>query len=250
MTDAWGTFPARMGDHQAFISFNHDFAEIAEGDPRTSLLSVRVPFAHPTPEGLPTGDEFAGLATIEDLLDAAITAKGGVQVGRITVDGHRDFLFYVSLDEEAAAEIIDALADQTTYALQYAHQDDPDKEAYWQTLYPTDDDRQIMRDMRVLDELRKKGDAGDVSRRVMHWAYFPDQSDAHQFADWAEAKGYPVESVAPTEDGKSAVRFSHEGTMALADITRHTVAINREVHSFGGEYDGWETSVEQAGRAG
>ena len=80
MSDAWGTFPARMGDHQAFISFNQGFAEIAEGDPRTSLLSVRVPFAHPTPEGLPTGDEFADLAKIEDLLDATITAKGGVQV--------------------------------------------------------------------------------------------------------------------------------------------------------------------------
>ncbi|WP_049020264.1 DUF695 domain-containing protein, partial [Burkholderia cenocepacia] len=181
------------------------------------------------------------------LLDAAITAKGGVQVGRITVDGNRDFLFYVPFDEEAAAEIVDSLADQTAYALQYAHQDDPDKTTYWQTLYPTDDDWQIMRDMRTLDALRQQGDVPDVSRRVMHWAYFPDPSDAHQFADWAEAKGYPVESVAPTEDGKSAVRFSHEGTMTLADITRHTIALNREVRALGGDYDGWETSVEQAG---
>ncbi|WP_217591447.1 ribonuclease E inhibitor RraB, partial [Burkholderia sp. GbtcB21] len=114
------------------------------------------------------------------------------------------------------------------------HQDDPDKEAYWQTLYPTDVDWQIMRDMRVLDALRQKGDAGDVNRRVMHWAYFPDPSDVHQFADWAEAKGYPVETVAPTEDGTWAVRFWDEGTMALADITRHTIAINREVRSLGG----------------
>ncbi|MCA3843963.1 MAG: ribonuclease E inhibitor RraB, partial [Burkholderia sp.] len=101
--------------------------------------------------------------------------------------------------------------------------------------------------MRVLDALRQQGDVGDVSRRVMHWAYFPDPSDAHQFADWAEAKGYPVESVAPTEDGKSAVRFSHEGATTLADITRHTLVINREVRALGGDYDGWETSVEQAG---
>ena len=57
----------------------------------------------------------------------------------------------------------------------------------------------------------------------------------------------PTASVAPTEDGKSAVRFAHEGTMVLADITHHTLEINREVRSLGGEYDGWETSVEQAG---
>lgn len=80
----------------------------------------------------------------------------------------------------------------------------------------------------------------------MHWAYFADPSDAHQFADWAEANGYLVESVAPTEDGQSAVRFAHEGTMMLADITRHTLAIDREARAFAGRYDGWETSVEQA----
>ncbi|MCA8092179.1 DUF695 domain-containing protein [Burkholderia anthina] len=247
MTDAWGTFPARMGDHQAFISFNNSYAEIAESDPRTALLSVRVTLAHPTPDGLPSSDEFADLTRIEDLLDAAVIAKDGVQVGRITVDGNQDFMFYVPFDEAAATEIVDSLAEQTTYALQYAYQDDPDKETYWRTLYPTDDDWQLMRDMRVLEALRQQGDACDVNRRVMHWAYFPEPSDAHQFADWAEAKGYPVESVAPTEDGKSAVRFAHEGATTLADITRHTLAINREVRSLGGEYDGWETSVEQAG---
>lgn len=247
MTDAWGTFPARMGDHQAFISFNHGFAEIAKSDPRTSLLSVRVALADPTPEGLPGSDEFAGLAQVEDLLDAAVAAKNGVQVGRITVDGNQDFLFYVPFDEEAAAEIVDSLAERTTYALQYAYQDDPDKETYWRTLYPTDDDWQLMRDMRVLEALRRQGDVSDVSRRVIHWAYFPEPSDAHQFADWAESKGYLVESVAPTEDGKSAVRFAHQGTTALADITRHTLEINTEARALGGEYDGWETSVEQAG---
>ena len=247
MTDAWGTFPARMGDHQAFISFNHGFAEIAKSDPRTSLLSVRVALADPTPEGLPGSDEFAGLAQVEDLLDAAVAAKNGVQVGRITVDGNQDFLFYVPFDEEAAAEIVDSLAERTTYALQYAYQDDPDKETYWRTLYPTDDDWQLMRDMRVLEALRRQGDVSEVSRRVMHWAYFPEPSDAHQFADWAESKGYLVESVAPTEDGKSAVRFAHQGTTALADITRHTLEINTEARALGGEYDGWETSVEQAG---
>jgi len=38
----------------------------------------------------------------------------------------------------------------------------------------------------------------------------------------------------------------HDGTMALADITGHTVAIDREVRSLGGRYGGWETNVEDA----
>ncbi|KVG65814.1 DUF695 domain-containing protein [Burkholderia pseudomultivorans] len=247
MTDTWGTFPARMGDHQAFVDFNHSFAEIAEGDPRTSLFSVRVALAHPTPDGLPAGDELSELARVDELLDAAVLARGGVQVGRITVDGNRDVLFYVPFDEETAADIVDDAAERTTYALEYAYQDDPDKAIYWQTLYPTDDDWQIIRDMRVLDALHRQGDVSDARRRVLHWASFAEPDDAHHFADWAESKGYLVDSVAPNEDGKTAVRFAHDGTMALADITGHTLAISREARSLGGEYEGWETSVEQAG---
>ncbi|MBU9555541.1 DUF695 domain-containing protein [Burkholderia multivorans] len=246
MTDTWGTFPARMGDHQAFIGFNESFAEIAEDDPRTALLSVRVDIARPTPDGLPAADELAGLAKVDDLLDAAVLAQGGVMIGHITVDGHRDLLFYVPFDEETAAAVVDDAAERTTYELQYAYQDDPDKETYWRTLYPTDDDRRIMLDMQVLDALRRTGDASDVRRRVLHWASFREPDDAHHFADWAEAKGYEIDSVAPDEDGNSVVRFMHDGTMALADITGHTVAIDREVRSLGGRYGGWETNVEDA----
>jgi hypothetical protein len=235
-----------MGDHQAFIGFNESFAEIAEDDPRTALLSVRVDIARPTPDGLPAADELAELAKVDDLLDAAVLAKGGVMIGHITVDGHRDLLFYVPFDEEAAAAVVDDAAERTTYELQYAYQDDPDKETYWRTLYPTDDDRRIMLDMQVLDALRRNGDASDVRRRVLHWANFREPDDAHHFADWAEAKGYEIDSVAPDEDGNSVVRFMHDGTMALADITGHTVAIDREVRSLGGRYGGWETNVEDA----
>ncbi|WP_261536270.1 DUF695 domain-containing protein [Burkholderia multivorans] len=246
MTDTWGTFPARMGDHQAFIGFNESFAEIAEDDPRTALLSVRVDIARPTPDGLPAADELAELAKVDDLLDAAVLAQGGVMIGHITVDGHRDLLFYVPFDEEPAAAVVDDAAERTTYELQYAYHDDPDKETYWRTLYPTDDDRRIMLDMQVLDALRRNGDASDVRRRVLHWASFREPDDAHHFADWAEAKGYEIDSVAPDEDGNSVVRFMHDGTMALADITGHTVAIDREVRSLGGRYGGWETNVEDA----
>jgi len=33
--------------------------------------------------------------------------------------------------------------------------------------------------------------------------------------------------------------------MELADIMGHTIAINRKARELGGNYDGWETSVER-----
>lgn len=245
MADAWEAFPTQMAEHPAFISFNNSYAEIAEKDPRTSLFRVRVQFKQPTAEGLPPGEEFPELRKVEDLLEAAVLEAGGVQVGRLTVNCNQHFYFYVGFQEEKARSILDSVAAQTAYELQLAYEDDPAKEGYWKGLYPTADDWQVIRDMRVLDALREKGDISTMNRGVSHWAYFPKQREAQQLADWANANGYTVNSVGLTDDKTSvAVRFTHDGTMQLADITSHTIAINRKARELGGEYDGWETSVE------
>ena len=245
MADAWELFPAQMGEHRAFISFNSSFAEIAEQDPRASLLRVRVELKQPTPEGMPGNDEFQELRRVEDLLATAVEAGGGVQVGRLTVRGHRHFYFYVAFAEEKAQGIVDAVGPQVAYELAYAYQQDPEKEGYWKYLYPTADDWQVIRDTRVLDVLTEKGDISSVSRNVAHWAYFATGESAEQFADWAKECAYVVNSIALTDDNKTVVRFAHEGTMELEDITHHTIAINRKVREFGGDYDGWETTIER-----
>lgn len=245
MADAWETFPAQMGDHRAFITFNGSYAEIARTDPRTSLFRVRLEFKHPTDRGMPPEDEFPELRNVLKLLSAAVVAEGGVHVGRVTAKGYRHFYFYVGLPEEKVLDIFDVVAAQTPYELAYAYQEDPEKDGYWKYLYPTADDWQVIRDMRVLDALKDKGDISDVARPVSHWAYFADQNNAQQFADWATENRYNVHSVALTDDKKVEVRFTHGGTMELEDITHHTIHINRQVKTLGGDYDGWETSVER-----
>jgi len=245
MADVWETFPTWIGEHRAVISFNSTYAEIAEHDPRGSLLRARVEFKRPTPEGMPGEDEFHGLTEVKDQLVAAVAAAGGVQVGRLTLNRYRHFYFYVAFQEEKAQEIVDAVGAQTAYELAYAYQQDPKKEGYWKYLYPTTDDWQVIRDSRVLDVLKEKEDISAVSRHVSHWAYFPEQGSAQQFADWAKENLYAVNSVALTDDNKTVVRFAHEGTMELEDITHHTIAINRRVRELGGDYDGWETKIER-----
>ncbi|WP_457351967.1 DUF695 domain-containing protein [Roseateles sp. P5_D6] len=246
MADAWETFPAQMGEHLAYISFNKSYAEIAEKDPRTYLFQVRLQFKRPTPRGMPTGEEFPDVSRVEDLLDAAVVSGGGLEVGRLTVKGHRTFYFYVPFQEQKAKEIVASVSGQTTYQLQYSVELDQAKGGFWKELYPSVDDWQVIGDLRVLDSLRTQGDVAEAPREVSHWAYFPAQSQARQFADWANLNFYAVNSVESTDDKKKVVvRFTHKGNMELADITRHTIAINRKARELGGNYDGWETSVER-----
>ena len=81
---------------------------------------------------------------------------------------------------------------------------------------------------------------------MIPYLFFPSQSIAEQFSHWAEERGYTLDSTDTTDDNKFRIRFSHEGTVRLPDITSHTIALRRRVRELGGDYDGWETPVCKA----
>lgn len=246
MLDAWYTFPAQMGDHRAFITYNHGYAEISKKDKRDFLLKVRVKIKNPTPAGMPTNEEFPVLSALDEKLDESLAEKGSVYVGRITVDGYRHFYFYLDIAEQTVSDTLEKVANATSYKLQHSYKHDPEKEGYWNDLYPTKDDWQVIQDMKVLDALKEGGDNPKKPREVFHWAYFPDKKVANSFGEWVEANDYKLISIElADEKNMMKVRFSHVGTMVLDDITRHTIGINRKATEMNGDYDGWETSIEQ-----
>ena len=246
MLDIWYTFPATMGEDQAWITYNHGYAEVAKEDPRNNYLRIRIAFKNPTEYGMPTNEEYPQLSALDELLDNTITKMGGVYVGRITVSGYRFFYFYVSESEEKVKEVIDPIADVSDYKIRYDYELDASKNYYWNELYPTDDDWQVIQDLKVLDSLIDEGDVKDRSRKVNHWAYFDIQQQANQYVQWVTEQAYKVVSNSKTEDDSEyLVQFSHTGTMHLGDITSHTIRANRKAKELGGRYDGWETSVER-----
>jgi hypothetical protein len=123
---------------------------------------------------------------------------------------------------------------------------DDSHSGYWQGLFPTDDDWQVIQDLEVIEALQKEGDDGAASRCIDHWAFFPSQPAAEQFSRWAQERGYSSFTTEIAEGGSFHVRFSHEGTVKLPDITSHTIALRRKAAELGGNYDGWETPVCKA----
>src|SRR5215831_4763650 len=243
MADAWHTFPAQMGEHRAFITFNEAYAREADSDSRDVLLRVRAEIKRPNATGMPTDEEFPNLAALDEKLKNQFGPGSGSYVGKVTVNGRRHFFFYVTCSEETASQAIERISKETTYNLAYSYEKDAAKEGYWRDLYPTPDDWQMIRDLQVLDALREQGDNAEKSREVTHWAYFRDSSAARLFSDWAVAAGYAVPERQSSEGGgESKMRFIHRGTMVLEDITHHSITISRKVRELGGEYDGWETA--------
>lgn len=246
MKDIWYTFPVAMGENQAWITYNHGYAEVAKEDNRNIHLRIQVDFNNPTEYGMPTNDEFPVLASLEESLDNAIIKQGGVYIGRITVGGQRYFYYYLDSKEEQVIKEIDRISKLTNYNLKYKWESDPGKKKYWDELYPTPDDWQVIKDLQVLDVLSSSGDIKSKKREVQHWAFFDIKENASKFKEWALEHKYRITNFGPTGDhSQYLVQYSHIGTMNLGDITNHTITSNRKARELSGKYDGWETSVEK-----
>lgn len=243
MSEEWQVYPCSMEDKCAFISYDHGIRESINEIAPPNLLQVRVPFAIPTPEGLPTNEEFPRLSALEDDLQAIVLANDALFVGRVTVDGWRYFYSFTAESPDDWKPRVEELGARHGYELRFVVKADPERSGYWNDLFPTEDDRQVISDMKILDVLSENGDDGTAVRRVDHWAYFEASYDAQRFLAWLEEQGYEVQPIDAADEGLTQIRFAHEGPVTLQEITSRTISLRRMADELGGNYDGWETPV-------
>lgn len=244
--DVWRVYFADMGGQAAAIMFNDGIAGRINDLPLVHALKIRVPLKAPRADGLPTREEAGALGRLDEQLAGIIKAEGGEYLGRVTNNGARWMLALIPPDPRAMEAALQAAATADGYAPEIHVEPDPGKAVYWQDLYPSEDDRQVMVDMEVQAVLRDQGDRPEKSRRIGHWIYFRDEAAARQFAGWAAETGYQgIAITPPAEDGPPLwrVAMSHEGTLQLTDISAHSLAIGRRAREAGGQYDGWEAPV-------
>lgn len=247
MSDQWEYFPCQMGEHTAFIFFDHGIARQIDDIAVEQLCKIRVLFKQPKENGLPTNEEFDALVAIEDDIEAFMAEHHGYYVGRITVDGARHFHCYIDLAEDDIRKFIANLREQHDYQLGYFVEQDSEKMAYWDELYPTKDDWQVISDIRVLDRLQEHGDNPQISRRVDHWIYFPEPGQRDAYCQWLESEGYHLQGMieADEDQNRYGVQAYHESQAILQEISHHTLKLARKAEELAGDYDGWETSIEK-----
>ncbi|MBK1790254.1 DUF695 domain-containing protein [Persicirhabdus sediminis] len=242
--EQWNFFPCAMGDDQAYIYLNTGISESIHTQP-SMLARLRLSYKAPREDGLPTNEEFEPVSAIEDQIEAFAKEAHDCYVGRGTVGGHRIFYVYTNRDEESWLQFIRMLKSESGYQIQLAYERDPAHKGYHEELYPTEDDWQVIRDLRVLENLASHGDDGSVPRQVDHWIYFENQSASLDFLSWAKNAQYTEEpgNSHQAEDGRYCVRVSHHGSLMIGDISSHSISLSHKSKEYGGEYDGWETQV-------
>lgn len=246
MSDHWEFFPCQLGEHKAFIFYNHGIREQINELDLPVCAEFCIDFKEPRGDGLPDDGETDDLTALEDRLAAELLQIGGVYVGRISVGGIRHFYAYV----DATSAQIDALAAKLTvttpYSVKGSASSDPDKSTYWHTLYPTKADWQMIQDLKVIEKLEQDGNPLDTARRIDHLAYFDDMRGADQFKAWLEAEGFDVDWMSRPDDKEDllGISFSHVCRPMLGDVTQHTYKVCTKTEELGGRYSGWGARTE------
>ncbi|MES0490246.1 MAG: DUF695 domain-containing protein [Leptospirales bacterium] len=244
MDEDWYSFPAQMDDRPAYVTFNNAFAKEAKVDRHKNHIVLKATFKQPTEYGMPAGAEHEILEHIDNLLEEAINSNNGVYVGHVTIEGHRYYHYYVNLEENDMAVLVNPINEQTDYMLEFIVQEDPEKNGFWNDLYPTDDEWRIIHDMEALDELLEAGDIRDRLREVFHWAGFDSDESASDFQAWLEDNSMnPISTEKEETRNRYIVHYSHTGTMDISDLMIYTLGSNRKASELGGTYEGWETTA-------
>src|SRR6202008_1363232 len=97
-------------------------------------------------------------------------ALGGLFVGRTTRPHLRSMYYYAQVDGAKLGAICNEIRLRHGYDLSWYLATDNDHSAYFEELYPTEEDWSVISDLAVFESLRTRGDTCQRLRKIHHWA--------------------------------------------------------------------------------
>lgn len=245
MTDHWEFFPCNLDDQVAVVFFDQGAADDLPFDDLPFVMRLRIEMKAPRQDGLQSAEEGEALDALENDIREHCAEVGLAWVGRITSAGTRVYYVYVD-DADARAESFDALiSGRHGYDWAYAATEDDAGQVYWDELFPSELDWQVIKNRHVIDALREAGDPLTAARRIDHWAYFGDEAARRRYIAHLESERYEIEAfVDPDQDNDGyGVQFHHVAVPREDVMYAVTLELYEKANALEGEYDGWETEV-------
>ena len=251
VADDWDFYPCLVDGTPASIFLNLGFEAVAPLPAAATRYRVRIHMRDGDEHGMGSTTEATALHAVEDHLVASAVARGLRYVGRLRHHGVWELVFYGAAAHqpalEAAVAAVDALGGRD---VDVGVSDDAAWAYYTAFLLPDPERRQWMQDRRLVAVLEEHGDVGETPRRVDHWAYFPSAEARARFLAAAQAEGFVGEIEPEATDATPAdpprycahvYRLDAAELSYIHDVVMGLVELAEEQ---GGDYDGWETSVE------
>ncbi len=250
MSDAWDFYFANVNDVIASLFVDLGIRDSVPDPERPWLLWAWVYFRQPRDDGLSSSEEAPTLNEIEDALTNEVTKTTQAElVGRITTAGRREFYFYGPQPDHFEKAVASALKRFQDYEFDMGTKEDADWSQYLNVLFPSPEDHQRIKNLHVIEQLEKHGDALKKPRLVNHWAYFESPQDRNKFTAKAVSAGFKVAAQSESENSEAerpfGVNLARVDRVDWDSINEATLLLFRLAQEVNGDYDGWETSVEK-----
>jgi hypothetical protein len=170
--ERWGIYETMLDDHVVVILFHEGLEKQVSQSNLENSMMVQITWKKAQKNGFPSSEELDIVNALDSQIEQAIQSANGIYLGRATGNGGRIIMALVQTDTAALTKKIKQLAVQMSYAAKVAPIPDPGKELYWNFTLPSEEERQIMSDNLVLEQLRRSKDVAEQVRPVDHWIYF------------------------------------------------------------------------------
>ncbi|MBI5724524.1 MAG: DUF695 domain-containing protein [Planctomycetes bacterium] len=241
----WFNYMTEIDNESSSVTVDASIGQhILENMPH--LLILRMQAKELRENGFPSKEDYNQAYALEDDFEKELDVSEIRFVGRITTKGAYFFYLYSSKPESHGKRVIEmAKAFGRTVSLET--REDKNWSTYKEQLYPSPDAWRQITDKQILDVLKKRGDDLTKPRQIDHWLYFKSANARDAVADRLTVKGFKiVDRENPAKSGEDwGLHVCRVDSVQPQEITKLTVSLMHLAAEHGGEYDGWETSVEK-----
>lgn len=246
MQEYWEAYMKPMDGAPSSVSLNVEVSNGSLMDEYGYLGFVKVFLRDPKDDGLIKEEESDDLSFIEDSIEMeSLRYRIGKYVGRIVTQGSVNFIYYLKYDFEWDHAVNDAMKKFEGYKYEFGARVDTEWEVYRKLLFPTPKQWQIIQNHRTCEMLKEAGDNLRLKRAIEHKTYFHSIEDRDIYKTYIESDGFKIQKeMEPNENiTMFGLQFYRIDVPYYYDIDELTMTLIDTAKEYGGEYDGWETSV-------
>jgi hypothetical protein len=246
--ESWDFYPARIDDKEAFVTLDLAYRKQAPLADAPHLLWVNIEMPAPGPSGVGTRETAQRLTGVEARLGAHLEQTLSARfVARIRGKGLWQLRLYAPGPEGLEAAIRSVLDAEQDLAFTSGHDADPEWAYYLDFLCPDPERTRWMQDRRVVEQLEVAGDTLTARRPVDHWLDFPTEDARSTFEASIAELGFVVRARNKQEGPKRGrpfgLRVQRTDPVALEQIHRVVMQLQKAAEDVDGRYDGWGCPV-------
>lgn len=245
----WASYLSHFTHFPVIIALDMGLASVAPIAGYDQYLTVSIHLKDPHPSGFPKEEELDLFWAIENsIVEQLEKGLNAIYAGRTTTQGRKHLIFFL-YDALQSSEIIDLVKEEyPDYTIESRLEPDPEWDIYFDLLFPNMEETNSLLNQRMVNRLMRQGDDLTQARLVDHWIYFKTVEGREAFAKTARTHGFETLLVAARPEEHEypyLVRTRKRHLIDLKNINAITSTLRGWARAHGGDYDGWETSIER-----